>query len=71
MSNAVTLLSEVEAAISKTLTSQSYSVPGGRQQQMADLKALKDFRRELIDEVANATGNSGAMSSLLQLEDVH
>ncbi len=67
MASAASLLEEVETAISHTLTAQSYSAPGGRQKQMADLKALMQFRKELVDEVANTS--AGSMASLCELCD--
>ena len=61
------LLTQVETAISNCLTAQSYSV-AGRQKTMAQLAHLREFRKELIEEVAN--GSEGSMCSLLSLENV-
>lgn len=62
------LLEDVSTAIRNTLTAQSYSAPGGRQKQMADLKALMQFRRELLDEVSASSDGGGSMCSLLSME---
>lgn len=68
MSSAVVLLAEVEAAISNTLTAQSYSAPGGRQKQMAALSELRKFRTELLQEITtNGSGNQ-SMASLCSIE---
>jgi hypothetical protein len=66
---APTLLTETEAAISATLTSQEYHGPGGRRKRMADLKELRAFRQELKDEIAVGT-EGGSMASLLSIEAV-
>ena len=68
MSTAAALLAEVEAAISTTLVSQSYSAPGGRTKQMAYLATLSKFRRELIEEMSAGSGSGGSMASLCQME---
>ena len=67
MTSTSDLLAATDAAILKTLTAQEYNAPGGRRKQMARLSELKQFRRELVDEVANASG--GSMCSLLSLRD--
>ena len=61
------LLEDVSTAIRNTLTAQSYSAPGGRQKQMADLRALMQFRKDLMDEVSAASEGGGSMCSLLQM----
>ena len=48
------LLDQTNAAISACLAAQDYSI-AGRQKRMAELAALTDFRRTLIDEI-NAAG---------------
>jgi hypothetical protein len=65
MATASELLTQVETAISDCLTAQSYSV-AGRQKTMAQLRELREFRKELVDEIAN--GSTGSMCSLLSLE---
>ena len=65
MATASELLTQVENAISDCLTAQSYSV-AGRQKTMAQLRELREFRKELVDEIAN--GSTGSMCSLLSLE---
>lgn len=65
MTTASELLEATNAAILKALTSQEYQGPGGRRQRMADLKELRQTRKDLIDEVA--IGSSGSMCSLLSL----
>jgi hypothetical protein len=65
MATASELLTQVETAISDCLTAQSYSM-AGRQKTMAQLRELREFRKELVDEIAN--GSTGSMCSLLSLE---
>ena len=65
MTTAADLLTATNAAILKALTSQEYHGPAGRRQRMADLKELRQTRKELMDEVA--IGSSGSMCSLLQM----
>lgn len=67
MATASELLAQVETAISNCLTAQSYSV-AGRQKTMAQLRELREFRKELVDEISNSSG--GSMCSLLSLEQV-
>lgn len=67
MATASELLAQVETAISNCLTAQSYSV-AGRQKTMAQLRELREFRKELVDEISNGSGDS--MCSLLSLEQV-
>lgn len=67
MTTASELLEATNAAILKALTSQEYQGPGGRRQRMADLKELRQTRKELMDEVA--IGSSGSMCELLSLGD--
>lgn len=62
MATASDLLAEVNAAISKCLLSQSYSMEG-RQNQRARLQELQLLRRELLQEIQDE-GNGGGMSSL-------
>ncbi len=69
MASAEQILAEVETAISNTLTAQSYSLPGGRQKQMADLKALMQFRMDLLREVSAGSSGGGSMASLCTLGD--
>lgn len=64
MATASELLEQVNTAISNCLTAQSYSI-AGRSKQMAQLKELREMRKELLDEISN--GN-GSMCSLLKLE---
>jgi hypothetical protein len=66
MTTASDLLAATNAAILKALTSQEYQGPGGRRQRMADLKELRQTRKELMDEVS--IGSDGSMCSLLSLE---
>lgn len=61
------LLAQVETAISQALTAQAYTI-AGRQKQMAQLSQLREFRRELIDEINNSSESSGSMASLLKME---
>lgn len=68
MATAAELLAATEANILKTLASQEYQGPGGIRQRRADLTALKEFRRELLDEIASSSESSGSMCSLLQME---
>lgn len=68
MASTADILTEVETAISNTLTAQSYSAPGGRQKQMADLTALMKFRRDLMDEISMSSANGGSMASLCVME---
>lgn len=68
MTTASELLAATNAAILKALTSQEYQGPGGRRQRMADLKELRQTRKELMDEVS--IGDSGSMCSLLGIEQV-
>lgn len=63
MATASELLASVETAITNCLTAQSYSV-AGRQKTMAQLSQLREFRRELLDEIANGSSSSGSMASL-------
>lgn len=65
MTTSADLLAATNAAILKALTSQEYQGPGGRRQRMADLKELRQTRKELMDEVANES--TGSMCSLLSL----
>ena len=65
MATASELLAQVETSISNCLTAQSYSV-AGRQKTMAQLRELREFRKELVDEISN--GTTGSMCSLLSLE---
>lgn len=69
MATASELLTQVETAISNCLTAQSYTV-SGRTKIMAQLKELRDFRQQLLDEIANGANSSGSMVTLLKLEDV-
>lgn len=68
MATSTITVAEIDDAIRKTLTSQSYSAPGGRQQQMADLTALWKIRGDLLNE--GSVNSSGSMMSLMTLEDV-
>lgn len=60
------LLTSVETAIANCLTAQSYSV-AGRQKTMAQLSQLREFRRELLDEIANGSNSGGSMFTLAQI----
>ena len=60
------LLTQVETAISNCLTAQSYSV-AGRQKTMAQLRELREFRKELVDEIASGSESNGSMCSLMQM----
>lgn len=53
-------LAAVRSAISRCLTSQAYSI-AGRNQQMAQLRDLRQMEKELQEEVANT---SDSMCSL-------
>lgn len=68
MASASELLSQVESAITSCLTAQSYSI-AGRQKVMAQLAQLREFRKELLDEIANGSNSSGSMASLCKLEE--
>ena len=59
-------LSEVRQAIQRCLTSQAYTIRG-RQQQMAQLKTLREMERELQQESLES-GNSGSMASVGQID---
>lgn len=63
MATASELLTQTETAITNCLTAQSYTV-AGRQKAMAQLKELREFRKELLREVADASESGGSMSSL-------
>lgn len=65
MTDASTLLDQVNTAISGCLTAQSYSV-AGRQKTMAQLSELRKFRQELLDEISNGSGGGG-MATLLSM----
>ena len=67
MTTASDLLTAVNAAILKTLTSQEYQAPGGRRQRMAELRDLRETRKALIDEIAAAGDGGGSMASLLSI----
>lgn len=69
MTTASDLLAATNAAILKALTSQEYQGPGGRRQRMADLKELRQTRKELMDEVASGSESNGSMCSLMQMGD--
>lgn len=60
------LLTQVETAINNYLTAQSYSV-AGRQKTMAQLRELREFRKELVDEIASGSESNGSMCSLMQM----
>lgn len=63
MATASELLTQTEAAITACLTAQSYTV-AGRMKSMAQLATLRDFRRELLDEIAAGSESGGSMCSL-------
>lgn len=65
MTDANTLLEQVNTAISNCLTAQSYSV-AGRQKTMAQLSELRKFRQELLDEINNGS-SGGGMATLLSM----
>lgn len=68
MATAAELLAETEAAISACLTAQSYTI-AGRAKNMAALSSLREFRRELMEEIDSGSDGSGSMCSLgIQLE---
>lgn len=67
MATPAELLTQVETAISQTLTAQSYTI-AGRQKQMAQLGQLREFRKELLEEINNGSESSGSMASLLKME---
>jgi FixJ family two-component response regulator len=67
MASASELLSQVESAITSCLTAQSYSIAG--QKVMAQLAQLREFRKELLDEIANGSNSSGSMATLCKLEE--
>lgn len=48
----------VEQAIDVCLEAQSYSV-SGRSKQTADLKSLREFRKELLVEISETSGDYG------------
>lgn len=58
-----TILANVETAITNCLTAQAYTV-AGRSKQMAQLKELREFRKELLREVADGSESGGSMASL-------
>jgi hypothetical protein len=64
MTTASELLDATNAAILRALTSQEYQGPGGRRQRMADLAQLRETRKQLMQEVADASEGGGSMSSL-------
>lgn len=66
MATSSELLTQVETAISNCLTAQSYSV-AGRQKTMAQLRELREFRKELVDEIASGSESNGSMCSLMQM----
>jgi hypothetical protein len=66
MATSSELLAQVETAISNCLTAQSYSV-AGRQKTMAQLRELREFRKELVDEIASGSESNGSMCSLMQM----
>ena len=68
MTTAAELLTATDAAILRALTSQEYQGPGGRRQRMADLKELRQTRKDLMEEIANGGTGGGSMASLLSLE---
>lgn len=55
MPSAAELLDAVNASILACLTAKIYS-QSGRSKQMAELRDLKDFRQQLIDEIGNSEG---------------
>lgn len=69
MATASELLTQVESAITACLTAQSYTV-AGRSKQMAQLAELRNFRKELLDEINAGSESSGSMCSLGQMEPV-
>ena len=68
MASASELLTQTEAAITACLTAQSYSV-AGRQKSMAQLRELREFRKELLREIADGSESNGSMCSLGQIGD--
>lgn len=70
MTTASDLLDATNAAILKALTSQEYQGPGGIRQRRADLKALRETRKELMREISDASeGTSMCMLGMLQDAD--
>lgn len=69
MASASDLLAETEAAISACLKSQAYT-SRGLAQQRASLASLQAFRRELVAEIKEGSGNSGSMASVGQIDRV-
>lgn len=65
---AADLLTQVEAAITKCLTSQAYTVRG-RSQQLAQLDQLRKLRSELMQEINESSANGGSMVSLGEMMD--
>jgi hypothetical protein len=61
-------IAEVDAAIRRCLLAQNYETPDGSSKTSALLKDLRELRRELINESAEAGNNSGAMSTVAQVE---
>lgn len=68
MATASELLSQVETAITQCLTAQDYTV-AGRTKRMAQLSELRNFRKELLQEIDAAGESGGSMCSLgIQME---
>lgn len=66
MASASELLESVESAIANCLTAQSYSI-AGRQKTMAQLSQLREFRKELLNEISNGNSSGGSMATLGKL----
>jgi hypothetical protein len=68
MATAQDLLDQTNEAITKALAAQDYTI-AGRNKRMAELRDLKAFRRELMDEIAAGSSGNGSMATLgMQVE---
>jgi len=66
-SSAAELLEQVDAAITRALTSQSWT-NRGRSLQMANLAELRKFRAELLQEIDSEGYNGGSMASVGEVQ---
>ena len=66
-SSAAELLEQVDAAITRALTSQSWT-NRGRLLQTANLAELRKFRAELLQEIESENYSSGSMASVGEVQ---
>lgn len=66
-SSAAELLGQVDAAITRALTSQSWT-NRGRSLQTANLAELRKFRAELLQEIESENYSSGSMASVGEVQ---